>query len=124
MAAVLNIPTDQEIDDFLRDDDRNDTSERALQIKGLAAHLRDSAEAAEIKLPVSVDHVIHQRRNRLHQVRAVIAGAFAMAEANDDSSDVRWALEVALEQLEEAIDSLEPIKICRDAADQTAEWSM
>lgn len=74
-----------------------------------------------IKLPVAVDRVIHERRNTLHQVRAIVAGAFAMAEANDDSSDVRWALEVALDKFEEAIESLEPLLICRDAQESSHE---
>jgi hypothetical protein len=68
-----------------------------------------------ITLPTTVDHVIHERRNRLSQVRALFAGAFAMAEAADDSSDVRWAMEKALELFQEVIDSLEPLSICRDA---------
>jgi hypothetical protein len=84
MAAVLNIPTDI--------DERMLAEQKVLTI-------------IPSMMTSSVESVIHERRNRLAQVRAVVAGALALAEAADSDSDVRYALELAVE----------PIAICEDA---------
>jgi hypothetical protein len=120
MSAVLNIPTDEEIHEHV-DDPAN-----ALTLKGLAAYQRGLAEQDALTMipkmmSSSVEEVLANRRNRLHQIRSIIAGAYAIAEANDDSGDVRWTLESALEQFMSAIDSLETHAICRDAGAEDRE---
>lgn len=97
MAAVVNIPTDREIEE-----------QQALT---MIPRMMSS----------SVVEVLHRRIHRLHQIRATIAGAYAMAEANEDSSSVRWALEFAIEQFVKVIDSLDTIAICRDADEEDRE---
>lgn len=68
------------------------------------------------ELPISVNYVLNDIQNRLLQVKGVFASVYALAEHNDDSGDVRYALEAALELFESTIESVEPISIRREAA--------
>jgi len=114
-AVTLTQILDQ-LEIALTREERGDAFELLGRAKQIIANVKQAAALEmPITLPTAVDHVIHERRNRLSQVRALFAGAFAMAEAADDSSDVRWAMEAALELFEQAIESLEPTSICADA---------
>lgn len=73
---------------------------------------------AELKLPPGCWEVLFDIQSELLKVKAIFASAYALAETNDDSSDVRWAMEAALERFESAIERVEPIMVTRAAAER------
>jgi len=84
----------------------------------LAIVPKKPAQAPEklITLPESVERVLFDYQAQLFRIKGIFASAYALAEANDDSSEVRWAMEAALEMFEAVIESVEPICVRREAA--------
>lgn len=86
--------------------------------KSAAANDQPAPQKTAPDLPESVWHVLFEIQNRLFQVRGVFASAYALAETNDDSSDVRYAMEAALQLFDSVIDSVDPVCVKRAAAER------
>lgn len=78
MSAVLNIPSDREIEEFVRanpSQDENATHERELELKGLAAHQRQQARQQAQQLKVSrrdLDAALYQQQTPLFTAEAIV----------------------------------------------------
>lgn len=69
-------------------------------------------------VPDSVSDVLIDIMSRLYQLRGIVAGVHALAEANDDSGDARWAMEAALPMFDSIIESIDPAVLRRAAAER------
>jgi hypothetical protein len=76
----------------------------------------EAKPAPQVELPDSVWDVLIRIQARLYQLRGIVAGIHALAEANDDTGDARWAMEAALPMFDSIIDSVDPTMVRRAAA--------
>ena len=72
---------------------------------------------ADLTLPDVVGHVLYGYQNKLWQARGIVACALAVAEDEpEDSRDIRYSLEAALDLMTPVIERLETGSLSRDAA--------